>query len=145
MQIYRGRGKYKYSGSDQKARARAIVHMRIRRGKMERQPCEKCGDPQAQAHHRDYTKPLEITWLCKRCHRKHHIELEEQTVDELALGTDGDGSWITEKDFARTYKLSPRTLTNWRYRDRKEGRTEAAPGYPIYKYFGRSVRYFLPS
>lgn len=42
----------------------------IRDGKLKRQPCEVCGDQKSQAHHKDYSKPLEVMWLC----RKHHLE-----------------------------------------------------------------------
>lgn len=43
----------------------------IRDGKLIRQPCEKCGE-RAQAHHDDYSKPLEVRWLCPSHHREHH-------------------------------------------------------------------------
>src|SRR6185437_6890541 len=35
------------------------------RGEIKRQPCKVCGEPFASAHHEDYTKPLEVTWLCR--------------------------------------------------------------------------------
>ena len=36
--------------------------------------CEACGLPPAgkgkiHAHHADYSKPLEVEWLCPKCHR----------------------------------------------------------------------------
>ena len=55
------------------------------------------------------------------------------------------GRWIKEAEFAGIHGLSRQTLCNWRYRDRKAGRTAAAPGYPQYRYFGRAVRYWLPA
>lgn len=37
--------------------------------------CEKCGvEEELHGHHADYTKPLEVTWLCARCHRQAHPE-----------------------------------------------------------------------
>lgn len=54
------------------------------------------------------------------------------------------GRWVTEKVYAQVHGLSPQTLCNWRYRDRKAGRDHAEPGYPQYSYFGRAVRYWLP-
>ncbi len=45
----------------------------VRDGKITRQPCETCGD-KAQAHHDDYTKPLDVRWLCP----KHHAELHRR-------------------------------------------------------------------
>lgn len=32
-----------------------------------------CGKSPVQAHHTDYSKPLEVEWLCKDCHRSRHI------------------------------------------------------------------------
>ena len=38
--------------------------------------CSCCGRrSQIHAHHEDYTKPEEITWLCYRCHGLRHVEL----------------------------------------------------------------------
>ena len=34
----------------------------------EQQPCAFCGEPSFDRHHPDYGKPLEIVWLCRRCH-----------------------------------------------------------------------------
>jgi hypothetical protein len=42
----------------------------IRDGKIKKQPCEVCGSIHSQAHHDDYSKPLEVRWLC----RTHHLE-----------------------------------------------------------------------
>lgn len=32
--------------------------------------CKRACKP--EAHHDDYSKPLEVRWLCKTCHMKHH-------------------------------------------------------------------------
>ncbi len=57
----------------QKYKARKMVHNAIRDGKLIRQPCERqpC-DQKAQAHHENYSKPLDVTWLCFKHHREHH-------------------------------------------------------------------------
>lgn len=61
-----------------KARARNAVNNAIRDGRLTRQPCEHCGSTQnVHAHHHDYSKPLDIEWLCKDCHWKHHNEMKE--------------------------------------------------------------------
>lgn len=54
-----------------KIRARARAKMAVRRGTIEKKPCEVCG-ADAEMHHQDYSKPLEITWLCPEHHRQRH-------------------------------------------------------------------------
>jgi ribosomal protein S27AE len=56
----------------EKHRAHFTVANAIKRGDLVRQPCEGCGDGKAHAHHEDYQKPLEVRWLCARCHQVHH-------------------------------------------------------------------------
>lgn len=36
------------------------------------EPCLFCNDPNTQAHHHDYSKPRDVTWLCT----KHHALVE---------------------------------------------------------------------
>lgn len=54
-----------------KGRCRSFAQTYLRRGKIERKGCEVCGE-RAQMHHDDYSKPLEIRWLCRRHHVYHH-------------------------------------------------------------------------
>lgn len=56
--------------------ARWIVNRAIASGRLVRQPCESCGFTKAQAHHDDYSKPLDIRWLCGQCHRQEHAKAE---------------------------------------------------------------------
>ena len=34
--------------------------------------CEMCESPSVLAHHEDYSKPLDVNWLCRPCHGKVH-------------------------------------------------------------------------
>lgn len=57
----------------QPVKARAFTFAAIRLGVLVRQPCEVCGVNQVEAHHVDYSRPLEVQWLCAIHHRvKHH-------------------------------------------------------------------------
>jgi len=47
----------------------------MRNGRLPKQPCKVCGEVKTQAHHEDYSKPLEVVWLCAACHKKRHQEL----------------------------------------------------------------------
>ncbi len=42
-----------------------------RRGKIQVENCKTCGNP-AEMHHEDYSKPLEVEWLCEKHHRLLH-------------------------------------------------------------------------
>ncbi len=57
-------------------RAKSKVNDAIRRGHMVKQPCQVCGRvDHVHGHHDDYTKPLEIMWLCPIHHRERHRQL----------------------------------------------------------------------
>lgn len=54
-------------------RARTAVGNALRDGRLEREPCYFCGtNDGVQAHHHDYSKPFDVTWLCAKCHGRHH-------------------------------------------------------------------------
>ena len=53
-----------------KVLARTAINGKLRDGKIERQPCEVCMETKVDAHHEDYSKPLDVNWLC-RLHHKH--------------------------------------------------------------------------
>ena len=52
--------------------AHVLTTSAIASGRLVRQPCEKCGEPKADAHHDDYNKPLAVRWLCRSCHSAWH-------------------------------------------------------------------------
>jgi hypothetical protein len=57
---------------DVRAKARWTVNNAIRDGVIQREPCEECGGPNSEAHHEDYSQPLAVRWLCRRCHCELH-------------------------------------------------------------------------
>lgn len=54
--------------------ARSYLNVYIKRGKVVRQPCEVCGATEnVEGHHHDYSKPLDVRWLCRRHHKDEHL------------------------------------------------------------------------
>lgn len=56
----------------EKRRAHNLVAKAVKRGILVKKPCEVCATEPAEAHHDDYTKPLEVRWLCEKHHGEHH-------------------------------------------------------------------------
>ncbi len=59
-------------------RARRTKQYEIKSGKCERpEKCSLCNKiGKICGHHSDYSKPLDVVWLCGSCHRKLHYELK---------------------------------------------------------------------
>jgi len=62
----------------EKAKARRAVSHAVQRGKIcKPEICERCekrveSPVNMHAHHHDYSKPLEVEWLCRNCHVDRH-------------------------------------------------------------------------
>lgn len=69
--------------SPMKTAARAAVRDALRIGKLVRQPCVRCGGEDSNAHHEDYSKPLDVMWLCKAHHADRHMEIKNEQRSEL--------------------------------------------------------------
>jgi hypothetical protein len=57
-------------------RAHTAVEYALRTGRLVKGPCEVCGDPKVHGHHDDYSKPLDVRWLCALHHHRFHAEEE---------------------------------------------------------------------
>lgn len=51
--------------------AHQLVSKAVRTGKLYPMPCIVCGED-AEAHHHDYDKPLDVIWLCPAHHKQLH-------------------------------------------------------------------------
>lgn len=60
-----------YEKNKHKCHCRTITGQAVKDGRLIKLPCE-CGDTNVEAHHHDYDKPLDVTWMCEKCHRKLH-------------------------------------------------------------------------
>ncbi len=58
----------------QKYWAHAALRSGLRRGLVERQPCEVCDALDTEAHHPDYDRPLVVRWLCRKHHKETHAQ-----------------------------------------------------------------------
>jgi len=57
-------------------KARGILNRAILTDEIKREPCQECGEVRSEAHHRDYSKPLEVLWLCSVHHNATHKEIK---------------------------------------------------------------------
>ena len=70
----------------QKVRARWAVNNAARDGKLHKPDrCEDCGEitpsPDLRGHHDDYSKPLDVRWLCHPCHGREHEHLPRKVAE----------------------------------------------------------------
>jgi len=73
MMRNRERSRQAYINCPEAYKAKALVSRLISLGLIEREPCQVCASEEdIHAHHDDYSRPLEIIWLC----RAHHWWIE---------------------------------------------------------------------
>lgn len=63
-------------------RCARAVHAALKAGRLHKpETCERCGQEPGrsrdgrlllQAHHEDYSRPLDVRWLCTLCHALEH-------------------------------------------------------------------------
>ena len=56
-----------------KTRANTALNRAVRQGRITKKPCEVCGTTTGiEGHHEDYSKPLDVRWLCRKHHKEAH-------------------------------------------------------------------------
>lgn len=62
-----------------KYEAHLLVQQALNRGDLAKTGCEICGTTEGRidAHHDDYSKPLDVRWLCRRHHTRLHAGGED--------------------------------------------------------------------
>lgn len=63
-------------------RAHNAVNNAVRDGRLSKEPCLFCSEVKVHGHHRDYAKPLDVIWLCPRCHHRLHAYFPETAAHE---------------------------------------------------------------
>ncbi len=65
----------------ERPKARVTANNAVRDGKIEQQPCEviDCTE-KAEKHHEDYSKPLDVRWLCKKHHTLLHRKEQNESI-----------------------------------------------------------------
>ena len=74
----------------QKDAAYRHVRNAVKSGRLTKEACRFCGETKVQAHHHDYSKPLDVIWVCFKCHREKFHNQE-----------------VTSKYLSRTTENSP--------------------------------------
>lgn len=74
------------SQNQEKKAAHTLLHRAVKSGRIcKPDVCQECGDGgRIHGHHHDYAFPLDVKWLCQRCHWKEHK-------------SDWEKSWPTRK------------------------------------------------
>jgi hypothetical protein len=63
-------------GAKEKLEARCLMSRAIEKGILVKPAnCEHCSKEinRLEGHHKDYSKPLDIVWLCRSCHNNVHL------------------------------------------------------------------------
>lgn len=70
----RRRGAKWYAANPEKYRARAYLNYYVRKGDIIKPVnCTQCHEIKPlEGHHEDYKKPLDVNWLCRKCHEYRH-------------------------------------------------------------------------
>jgi excisionase family DNA binding protein len=103
------------SYTKQQVYARGVVAKALLRGWIQRRPCETCGDEPADAHHDDYSMPLEVRWLCPSHHHLQHVG--QDRVLAWPRGEEPepakDPRMLTVKQVAERLQIGQVTVLRW--------------------------------
>lgn len=67
----------------EKYRAHVAVQRALSAGALTKGKCEVCGASATDAHHDDYTRPLDVRWLCRQHHTRLHSGGEDMFPAEV--------------------------------------------------------------
>jgi hypothetical protein len=76
--------------------SRAMMSLAINHGDLApAECCAECGKSgRVQGHHTDYSKPLEVIWLCSSCHQQAHVPDRAKTFKRRATKLQKAVDWL---------------------------------------------------
>ena len=60
------------AANDDKYKAHSAVGVAVKTGRIKKLPCFVCGCEKTEAHHPDYSSPIDVVWLCPAHHKQAH-------------------------------------------------------------------------
>ena len=54
-------------------KAHSAVNNAVRDGRLIKSPCVICGSTKVVGHHENYSKPLDVIWMCQAHHVQYHL------------------------------------------------------------------------
>ena len=76
-------GRLPGNDTPKKIAAHTAVYIATRNGTLTKpEACSRCGVVSSivHGHHPNYEKPLDVIWLCRRCHDEHHWPIPTDLV-----------------------------------------------------------------
>jgi hypothetical protein len=88
------------------------VYQAIQKGLLHKKPCSICGTEKVVAHHPDYSKPLEVEWLCEVHHRAEHNRIKRYEEAFLVYYGMTSEEYLIElyKENGFTYRRPPKDI-----------------------------------
>jgi len=76
--------------------------------------CEQCGKRSpVHGHHGDYSRPLDVEWLCPACHSRHHAQ--ERTERWREQRRELEQNYVKPPSQAKIERIGSRFLVKSRY------------------------------
>lgn len=103
-----------------KRRARGQVETALTGGRLIQQPCEVCNLPEVEPFHDDYTKPLQVRWVCAQ----HYERISYGIPSSLTLSARiqliaQEGPQWTPLEIAKRLNANPETVSREMRRHRQ--------------------------
>lgn len=80
------RNRKRYAAHPERHRAKKLVRQALATGELTKGKCEVhddgCTGGRIEGHHEDYSKPLEVRWMCASSHKQLHVKERREAANE---------------------------------------------------------------